>query len=272
MAGRRVATSRAHAARWGRREFAFGITSVPCLLDCEILLPGPIADRIITPLGSCLAGKRLPGRAAAPPSCPGAALRNPIVRTPAMAADDRTEDLLARIRRGDASATEALMARYWPILRNWARGRLPSYARDLRQTEDLVLETLMAALKKLPEFEIRREGALLAYLMRSIDNKVIDEIRRVGRLPARDAMDPELAEHRRSFVEEAIGREALECYEAALRKLSEEQREVLIMRLELDYTYPQIACALGTTSDAARMVVRRALVHIVKAMNEFRTE
>lgn len=190
-----------------------------------------------------------------------------------MPADLRTEELLFRLRGGDRSASDALMARYWPILRNWARGRLPSYARDLRDTEDLVQETLQSALAHLKDFEIQREGALLAYLRTSVLNRIRDEIRRVRRLPAREAMDPELADHRRSLVEVTMGRESLERYEDALLKLSEEQREAVIMRLELDYTYPQIAYAMGKpTANAARMVVARALVHVVEAMNGRETE
>lgn len=193
-------------------------------------------------------------------------------RAPLMAADlETTSELLALIRQGDLAARDVLMRRYLPILTGWARGRLPSYARDLAQTDDLVQDTLRAALNHLDEFELRREGAFLAYLRRSLLNRVRDEIRRVRRGPLREAMDDGVADKRRSVVEEAIGRETLERYEAALGELSEEQREAVILRLEFGYTYPQIAAAMGKpTANAARMVVARALVRIVEAMNAFR--
>ena len=163
------------------------------------------------------------------------------------------------------------MARYLPILRRWARGRLPAYARDLAQTDDLVQDTLVAALARLNEFEIRREGAFLAYLRSAFLNRMRDEIRRVQRRPVRQALDSEIADHRRSVVEAAVGRETLERYETALAELSEEQREAVMLRLEFGYTYPDIANAMGKpTANAARMVVARALVRIVEAMNEFR--
>ena len=98
-----------------------------------------------------------------------------------------------------------------------------------------------------------------------------DEIRRVQRRPVRQALDSEIADHRRSVVEAAVGRETLERYETALAELSEEQREAVMLRLEFGYTYPDIANAMGKpTANAARMVVARALVRIVEAMNEFR--
>jgi RNA polymerase sigma-70 factor (ECF subfamily) len=192
--------------------------------------------------------------------------------TPQMAPDlGTTAELLFRIRKGDLAAREALTARYLPILKRWARGRLPAYARDLAQTDDLVQDTLVAALAHLNEFEIRREGAFLAYLRSAFLNRMRDEIRRVQRRPVREALGSEIADHRRSVVEEAVGRETLEHYEAALAELSEEQREAVMLRLEFGYTYPDIANAMGKpTANAARMVVARALVRIVEAMNEFR--
>src|SRR5262245_44986313 len=77
-------------------------------------------------------------------------------RLPPMPGDPRTTaELLARIRSGDRSARDVLLARYRPILRGWARGRLPGYARDLAETEDLVQDTLRAALDRLKDFEYR---------------------------------------------------------------------------------------------------------------------
>jgi RNA polymerase sigma-70 factor (ECF subfamily) len=184
---------------------------------------------------------------------------------------EKTVHLLELIRQGDSSARERLIRRYLPILTRWARGRLPGHARDLDQTDDLVQETLVAALNHLNEFEVRREGAFLAYLRRALLNRIRDEIRRVRRRPIREAVDPDLADQRRSVLEEAIGRETMERYEAALAELSEEQREAVILRLEFGYTHPQIAAAMGkATPDAPRMLVARALVRLAEAMNEFR--
>lgn len=61
---------------------------------------------------------------------------------------------------------------------------------------------------------------------------------------------------------EAFGR-----YEAALGWLREEEREIIIARLDFDLTYEQIAVALGRPSpDAARMAVRRALLELSEIM------
>ena len=74
---------------------------------------------------------------------------------------ESTATLLSLMRDGDGAARERLVARYLPLLRRWAHGRLPGYARDLNDTNDLVQITLMSALRNLEQFESRHEGALL---------------------------------------------------------------------------------------------------------------
>jgi RNA polymerase sigma factor (sigma-70 family) len=80
--------------------------------------------------------------------------------------------LLTRLQQGDAEAREELVRRYWPRLHQWARGRLPAGARDLYDTTDLVQETMLAALRRLDDFEPDHDGALQAYLRAAILNRI----------------------------------------------------------------------------------------------------
>jgi RNA polymerase sigma factor (sigma-70 family) len=184
---------------------------------------------------------------------------------------ETTQSLISLARQGDVAARERLIRRYLPVLTRWARGRLPGRARGLAETDDLVQVTLIRALSRLDGFEVRRKGAFLAYLRRAVLNAIRDEIRRSLRRPALEMLDPGIVDGRRSAVEEAIDNEALERYEAALTELSEDQREAVILRLEFGLTHSEIAMALCRPSaNAARMLVARALVHVVEAMGEFR--
>jgi len=181
-----------------------------------------------------------------------------------------TTDLLRRAREGDAQALDDLIRRHVTPLRRWARGRLPRWTRDLRDTEDLVQETLAQTLRHLNDFEPRHEGALQAYLRQALINKVRDEVRRVGRYPTPAAIeeDDEHADRSASPLDEAIGREAVERYEGALQRLRPEEREMIIARVELQQSYAQIAAAHGKASpDAARMAVTRALVRLAEEMD-----
>jgi RNA polymerase sigma factor (sigma-70 family) len=180
---------------------------------------------------------------------------------------ESTAELLERIRLGDKSARERLVSRYLPILKRLAHGRLPARARDLSDTDDLVQVTILRALDHIETFEMRREGAFLAYMRRILVNQIRDEIRRVSRRPDRVELGDEVPGMGPSPLEEAIGTETAARYEDALGRLTDEQREAVILRLELGYTYQQIAEALGHgSSNAARMMVTRALVRLSKSM------
>jgi RNA polymerase sigma-70 factor (ECF subfamily) len=180
---------------------------------------------------------------------------------------DSTAELITRARTGDRDSLEVLVDRCLPPLRRWARGRLPRYARDLLDTEDLVQETV-SSLRHLDSFDARREGALQAYLRQAVVNRIRDEIRRVGRRPNRVELDDDHPHDEASPLEEAIGHELLDRYEAAIATLKPEEREAIVARIELQYSYEQVAEALGKpSSDAARMTVARALLRLAEVMD-----
>jgi len=181
-----------------------------------------------------------------------------------------TLDLLDRARQGDQDALNELFRRNHGPLRRWARGRLPRWTRDLRDTEDLVQETLAQTLKHIDSFEHRHEGALQAYMRQALINRVRDEVRRVNRYPAVGALEDadQQAVQAASPLEEAIGTQALERYEAALGRLRQEERQIIQARVEMQQSYQQIASAHGkSTADAARMAVSRALVRLAEEMD-----
>jgi len=184
---------------------------------------------------------------------------------------ESTARLLERVRGGDPTAREDLVARYLPMLRRWSHGRLPRAAREIADTDDIVQVALIKALNKVEGFVPRREGAFLAYLRTTVLNSIRDELRRVARRPGRESLDRDITAPEPSLVERAIGREVLDAYEAALSDLPEEHQEAVIMRVEFDYTYREIAAALGKpTANAARMTVSRALLRLAEGMDEHR--
>jgi RNA polymerase sigma-70 factor (ECF subfamily) len=176
-------------------------------------------------------------------------------------------ELLEKSRGGDAEALNRLLERYMPALRKWARGRLPTYARDLSDTQDLVQDTLIQAMKNLDTFRPRRVGALQAYLRQALMNRIRDELRRAQRRPARTELPDTMPAKAASPLEEAIGREALEDYEAALAELRETDREAIIARVELGQSYEEIAAILDKPSaEAARLAVHRAMLRLSAKM------
>ena len=180
---------------------------------------------------------------------------------------DSTFDLLERARRGDAEALDRVFARHLKPLQRWISGRLPRWARDMADTDDLVQDTLLQTFKRIEGFEPRRVGALQAYLRQAVLNRVRDELRRKGRRPDSTDLEGVAVPEEGSPLEEAIGREAVGNYERALQRLRPEEREAIIARVELGYSYEELAEALGKPSvDAARKAAQRALLRLAEEM------
>ncbi len=182
---------------------------------------------------------------------------------------ESTVSLLASARAGDAAARERLFERVMPPLRHWAHQRLPNSVRDLNDTEDLVQVTVMRGLQKIDQFESRGPGAFLGYLRTTLLNALRDELRRTSRRPDHTASSEWAADAAPSPLEAMIGREMLDRYERALATLSEDDREAVLLRIEMGFSHQEIADALRIASaNAARMRVARALVVLAKAMRD----
>jgi len=180
--------------------------------------------------------------------------------------------LLERAQAGDRAALDSLIARYLPRLQRWASGRLPRWARDMADTQDLVQEAVFQTFKRIDRFESRGEGALQAYLRHAILNRIREELRRTKRRPARGELDSAAEDDARSPLEVAIGQEAVQRYERALARLRPEDRELVVARIELGYTNQEIADLLDKpTANAARMATERAIVRLAKEMEKTNT-
>lgn len=181
---------------------------------------------------------------------------------------ETTLQLIERARGGDAAALDRLAARHLIPLRRWARGRLPRWARDLSDTDDLVQDTLLRTFRRINDVEVRGQGALLAYLRQAVTNRVRDELRRQQTRPPATDLDTAAVDDQPSPLETAIGRESVSRYESALGRLSADEREAIIGRVEMGYSYQELAEALGkATSEAARKAVSRALVRLAHEMD-----
>lgn len=182
--------------------------------------------------------------------------------------DQKSSQYLLRLaQQGDSGALDLLALRYVPRLRLWARGRLPAYARDLIDTEDLVQDAFMRTLARLEYVAPARNEAVFAYFRQAILNRIRDEIRRPHRIDPLDKHPREKPASGPSPIDEVIGREAMERFESALAELSPGDRDCIMARIELNLSYQDIAELLGKPSaDAARVAVARALARLAKKM------
>jgi RNA polymerase sigma-70 factor, ECF subfamily len=178
-----------------------------------------------------------------------------------------TVELLEAVKQGDRAALERLFERVVPALRRWAHGRLPPSARGMLDTADLVQDTVIAALRRLDGFQAHHQGALQAYLRAAVMNRIRDVIKHRNRRPLQVEVPDTLPDREPSPLEQAIGAENVERYERALARLSAPDREAIVGRLELQYSYEELALALDKPSaDAARMAVTRAVKRLAEEM------
>lgn len=181
---------------------------------------------------------------------------------------ESTLDILARAKTGDRFAVDLLFQRIIPSLRRWARGRLPTFARGMADTQDVVQDAVFRTLHNLDNFEPRHQGALQAYLRQAVANRIRDEIRQSTRHPAPSELTEALQDAGPTPLERAIGVQGLERYDAALTRLRPSDREAIVARMELQQSYEEVAVALGKpTPEAARAAVTRALARLVEELD-----
>lgn len=184
-------------------------------------------------------------------------------------APDATVELLSRIKGGDDAALERLLERCIPALRRWARGRLPPSARGMLETVDLVQDAVMACMRRLDVFEVRHQGALQAYFRQAVMNRILDIVRQRNRRPGQTEMPEHLVDARPSPLDQAIGSENAARYEAAIQRLRPADREAIIGRVELQYSYDELAIVLNKpTAAAARVAVTRAMKRLADEMRD----
>lgn len=179
---------------------------------------------------------------------------------------ESTFELLRRSIDGDRGAAERFCERLRPRLRRWAAGRLPPWARDSVDTDDLVQGALLRTLLMPRRIELRPN--FQAYIHQAIRNSIRDHVQKAIQ---RRRAAAELMRDRRdalSPLEALLGSEKLERFEAALSRLPPSDREAIVCRVELGMSHREIADAMGKpTPDAARMAVARAFLRLAREIH-----
>jgi RNA polymerase sigma-70 factor, ECF subfamily len=175
--------------------------------------------------------------------------------------------LLLRAKSGDEAARNELCARYLPRLRHWAHGRLPDWARDHLDTEDIVQDTLMQSVRRLDAFSPEHDRAFCAYLCEALRNRLRDAMRRATRRPPGRPLEDVAPTPNPSPLELAVGEQTLRRYEQALNRLREPDRELIVGRVELGLDYKELATLMNKPSlTATRVAVSRALLRLATEM------
>jgi RNA polymerase sigma factor (sigma-70 family) len=181
-----------------------------------------------------------------------------------------TNDLVARAKRREAVAAEELFRRYRPRLSAFVHARVPSGARRLADTQDVVQEVCFKILRALDRFESRGIGSFWWFARQIAKNHLVD-LARGGKAVHETALDEhsdaEPAGPARAPSSVAADREAMEAFDRALERVPERVRQGILMRLELGLDWSVVAADSGFPSaDAARVAVKRALADVAREM------
>lgn len=175
------------------------------------------------------------------------------MRATARASSDDDRHLIERVRHGDQDAARTIYERYFDRIYNYVYARIGR----IEDAEDLAIDTMTRSLTRLDLFQ-DQGVAFSSWLYRIAHNATIDHYRRRGKVtlvPLENAALPQSADPSDLALDQLSNEELRE----ALRTLTDEQQQVLILRFFQDLTAAQVAEILGKSVGAVQALQHRAL-------------
>ncbi len=163
--------------------------------------------------------------------------------------------LVERARRLDDDAWRIIFNRHYPRLYSYLYYRVG----DPNIAEDLCGEVFEKAIKNIHRFK-SRDGGLAGWLTRIAQNLAHDYHRR------RHTRPPDPLELNETWMEtgddpahELLARESSAYLYQALQKLTDDQRDVILLRFIAQMRTPEVARTMGKTVGAVKALQHRAL-------------
>ena len=162
------------------------------------------------------------------------------------------QELIRRAQRGDGEAFRQLVEAYQTQVYRLALRMCGESAAD-----DVTQEAFLAAWRALPDF--RGDCRFSTWLYRLTTNAGIVWLRREKRYrSADDVTELELPDDAPSLQEQAEQSETQSAVRRALSRLSEEHRQVLLLRYMQELDYGEIAAALDVSEGTVKSRINRA--------------
>lgn len=169
-------------------------------------------------------------------------------RSDASVAEEADRHAIEAFRRGDRRAFEALVRRHQQAVRSVAM----RFARDADTADELAQRAFVQALRHVGDLR----GAFRPWLLRIVvnlsRNHVRDHARFVDETAGEAATDPRLDES----IDEARRRDRVR---RALAELGERQREVVMLRIDAQLSFAEVAEALEITENNAKVTYHHAV-------------
>jgi len=197
-----------------------------------------------------------------------------------MTAERRTD--LSALRNGDGQAIADALAHYAPWLRLLARHQVETQFQQKFDPSDVAQQAMIEALGSFESFEGETEAELAAWLRKILAHVLSHEVRRFRGTKKRDlareqSLDQQLeqtairlrsglAAKDPSPSARAVHREQEFELAEALERLSEDYREVIILRNLEGLPHEEVAKRIGRSPGATRMLWVRALAELRSKM------
>ncbi len=167
--------------------------------------------------------------------------------------------MIRKAQDGDREAFAGLVEAYWDRLYRW----LVHLTHDRHHAEDLAQEAFLKAFANLHLF--RAGTNFQAWLFRIAYNRFANHYRRSSR--DRQPLPQQVTDSSPGPVEEAVGRETEQTLARAVGRLPSEYRAALLLRVEEDMSFKQIAAVLKTTEETARWRVFKARQKLLEVLS-----
>jgi len=188
------------------------------------------------------------------------------------------EALMARYQKGDVRAFEVLLARHRKPVYNF----IYRFVGDRAQAEDLLQETFLRVIKGAESYQ--REAKFTTWLYTIARNQCVDLSRRMKlrRASSLDQATGHGDDHNGATLLDvvpdggaAVERRAMDSelqtrLKAAIEQLSEEQREVFLMREFLNMQFKEIAEVTGVPENTVKSRMRYALEKLRDLLEDYR--
>ena len=178
-------------------------------------------------------------------------------------------DLIRAYREGDERAFETLLNRY----QSGVFSKIVFVVRDHEVANDLFQDTWIKVVKVLKSGKYVEEGKFGPWVMRIAHNAAIDHFRRnrkkrmVRPTDEFDIFDT-LAYDAPNAMDTMVQEEVLAELRQLIPALPEEQRAVVKMRLEQQYSFKEIAEETGVSINTALGRMRYALINLRRMVDE----
>lgn len=185
-----------------------------------------------------------------------------------------TQDLLAGARRGEDEAWEEIFRRYRAMLSVMVRIRIPGMLRSRFDTEDVLQAAFISVFEQIRRFEYQGEGSFRRWLSRVVVNKLRDNLKHHQRSKRAVANETPLEDTRPLDAhEDPASRDPSTAVDVAEQKartleamtqLSEEDQNILCMRIMEKMSFPEIAGIEGLSENTARRRYESAVVRLTR--------